>query len=125
MGLIIACEEVPLYSIVLLLPAAFKTPEFERESAPPILIILFVPKVKDAPSAIVTLLKFVGSAIVAFGLVKITVLVPALKVPAFSHAPAAPSTVNVGEPSSEFNTPPTKIFKVLMVVLVGKVGLSA
>ena len=46
---------LPLYSMVLRLLAAFKIPVDEREKVPAILIILFVPGVRFAPFATVTL----------------------------------------------------------------------
>ena len=64
----------PLYSIVLSSNAAFSVPLLTSD--PAIRMTLPVPGVSPAPVAIVTLQKSVGSAIVAFAFVKITVLVP-------------------------------------------------
>jgi len=46
---------LPLYSMVFKSLAAFKIPDVERERVPAILIMLFVPSVKVAPLATVTL----------------------------------------------------------------------
>ena len=119
-GFITVCAP-PLYSIVLALVRACKVPEFVK--APAILIILDAAGVK-APLLMVTLLKLVVPDMVAAAFVNSTVLDPALKVPVFCHAPVLPPIVSdVLVPP--FKTPPVSILMVLMVVLAGKVGLSA
>ena len=95
--------EAPLYSTVLVLLAAFKTPVDDNERVPAILITLLVPRISVAPFATVTLLKLVGSDMVAAEFVNTIVLVPALKVPLLFHAPVFPAIV------SEVDVPPFSI----------------